>query len=130
MKFTILCLLRLQLLHTKFDKNWPSSSSEEELKYDRGRQKPTRSNKSPEWLGWPFPKFFYGPKKYFRLYVCYVLVYILWQCHANLWRKVILVNIWCIYEGHSKNTWTFTITFYVPHMIQCMKIYIFWMTFV
>ena len=32
MKLTISCLLTLQMLHTKFGTDWPSSSSEEDVK--------------------------------------------------------------------------------------------------
>ena len=47
-KFRISCLFTLQMLHTKFGKDWPYSFWEEE--YVDGWGTPTHSNRSPKWL--------------------------------------------------------------------------------
>ena len=48
MKFTSSCLLTLQMLHTKFGKDWPSSFWDV-----NGRRTTHYDNRSPEWLRWP-----------------------------------------------------------------------------
>ena len=58
MKFTISWLLSLQMLHTKFGKDWLSNSWEKNVNgrrttEDGWRRTPTHSNRSPEWLRWP-----------------------------------------------------------------------------
>ena len=45
----ISCRLTIQILHTKFGKDWPWSSWEED---DNGRRT-TDANRSPEWPRWP-----------------------------------------------------------------------------
>ena len=45
MKFTIYCLLTLQMLHTKFGQDWLSSSCPNEKKM--------LTDDTPEWLRWP-----------------------------------------------------------------------------
>ena len=58
MKFIISCLLTLQMLHTKFGYDWPSSFWVEDVNawrttHDGRRLTPTHGNRSPEWLRWP-----------------------------------------------------------------------------
>ena len=53
MKFKISCLLTLQMLQTKFDLDWPSSSGEEDI---NAWQMPTHSIRKPESLRWPKKK--------------------------------------------------------------------------
>ena len=50
MKFTISCRLTLQMLHTKFAQNWPSSSWEEDV--NGWRTTHDDGNRSPEWIRW------------------------------------------------------------------------------
>ena len=49
MKFTISCLLTLQMLQIKYNLDWPSSSWEGDV---NARRMTTHSNRSPELLQW------------------------------------------------------------------------------
>ena len=48
MEFTISCLLTLQMLQNKFGKDWPSSSSEEDI---NGRRKTHDDRRQPIAIG-------------------------------------------------------------------------------